>query len=92
MATNNNTNGNEVRNMIIAGLAVLALGAGTATAAISLGTDHEANPAARPLTITRGVTVQPAFGADDEDCVYVTRRTVQSGGKIAIARKLECAE
>ena len=86
------TNGNEGVNMIIAGLVVLVLGVGTATAAISIGLDQDANPAARPLTITRGVTVQPAFGPDDEDCVYVSRKSVALGGRIQSTRKLECAQ
>jgi hypothetical protein len=84
--------GNETLNMIIAGLVVLAIGAGTATAAISIGPDKDANPAARPLTITRGVTVKPAFGPDDEDCVFATRKVVLAGGRIQIVRHLECAE
>jgi hypothetical protein len=92
MALFSKKSGNEARNMVIAGLAILAIGAGTATAAISIGPDSATNPAARPLTIHRGVFVQPAFGADDEDCVYATHKAVMPGGKIQVVRRLECAE
>ena len=78
--------------MAIAGIAIAALGAGTATAAISFGPDRGANPAARPLTITRGATLAPAFGPDDEDCVYATRRAVQVDGRTQIVRQLICAD
>jgi hypothetical protein len=91
MALFSKKSGKEGRNMVIAGLAILALGAGTATAAISIGPDT-ANPAARPLTINKGVFVQPAFGGEDEDCVYATHKVVMPNGRFQVVRRLECAE
>jgi hypothetical protein len=84
--------GKESKGMVLAGLVVLAIGVGTATAAISIGPEKESNPAARPLTITRGVSLKPAFGPDDEDCVYATRKVVLASGRIQLVRSLECAE
>jgi hypothetical protein len=80
------------RHMILAGLAILALGAGTATAAISLGPDPAINPAAHPLALARGVSVQSAFGVDDEDCVYATHKVVLPSGRLQAVRSLHCVE
>ena len=82
----------EFQNMLLTGLVVIALGAGTATAAISIGPEHDANPAARTLTITRGVSVRPAHGLDNEDCVRVTRRGFTPDGRETLVHTLECAE
>jgi hypothetical protein len=56
------------------------------------GPDRDANPAARSLNITKGVSVQPAFGSDDEDCMYATREVVMPGGHLQVMRRIECAE
>jgi len=71
-------------------VAVLMLGFGTATAAISVAPKAEANPAYRPLTIGRSIQVQPAYGPDDEDCTWATHKIVQANGKIRIDRRLVC--
>jgi hypothetical protein len=73
-------------------LAVVALGAGTATAAISAAPVGGENPALRPLTIGSGVHVQRAYGPDDEDCVWATRKVMMQDGKFRLRRKLECAQ
>ena len=82
----------EVINWGLALAAVALLGLGTATAAISVAPAAESNPALRPLTIGRSLQVQPAFGPDDEDCVFATHKLVQPNGRVRIDRTLECAE
>jgi len=86
------SNRKETLHMIVGGLIVVALAVGTATAAISIGPDKDANPAARTLAAARGPMLRPAFGPEDEDCVYAIRKTVLPGGKFGYTRKLECAE
>jgi hypothetical protein len=78
--------------MVLAGLAILAIGAGTATAAISIGPDRDSNPAARPLTISRGEMVQRAAAGEDEDCVYATRKIVLPNGTFQAVRRLVCSD
>ena len=46
----------------------------------------------RPLTIHQNISVTPAYGEDDEDCVLQTRRLVGMDGKVSIVRKLVCAD
>ena len=82
----------EALNLTIGFLAVVVLGIGTATAAISVGPSDEINPAMRPLTVGRSIQVQPAYGPEDEDCVWATHKFVTADGKVKIQRKLECAE
>ena len=82
----------EVMNWVLALAAVVLLGLGTATAAISVATAAEGNPALRPLTIGRSIQVQPAFGPEDEDCVFATQKVVQPNGHLRIERTLQCAE
>ena len=82
----------EALNMIAGTLAVVVLGLGTATAAISVAPADEINPALRPLTIGRSIQVRPAFGPDDEDCVWATQKVLTADGKWKVQRKLACAE
>ena len=82
----------EVINWVLALAAVVLLGLGTATAAISVAPASEGNPALRPLTIGRSIHVQPAYGPDEEDCVFATHKVVQPNGRVRIERTLECAE
>ncbi len=82
----------EFTNILLTGLFVVALGAGTATAAISLGPDHDSHPAARTLTNGRGLSMRPAHGPEDEDCVRVTRRGFAPDGRETLIHTLECAE
>ena len=82
----------EVLAMIRGAAAVLVLGLGTATAAISVASTEQINPAMRPLASGPSLHVQAAFGEDDEDCVWVTAKTVQPNGKIKLVRKLECVD
>ena len=84
--------GTEFRNMLLTGLCVIALGAGTATAAISIGVERGANPAIRTLTVNRGVSMRPVRGPEDEDCVRVTRCGFAPDGRETLVHTLECAE
>jgi hypothetical protein len=70
----------------------LALGIGVAGATISSVPRDAVNPALRPLTIGGAVHVVRAFGPDDEDCVYETRRVTDPSGKQRNLRKLVCAD
>ena len=83
----------ETFKMISGIVATLVIGFGTATAAIKFPDTGAVNPAMRPLAAGTSVQLQPsAYGEDDEDCVWVTSKSVQPNGKIKIVRKLECAE
>lgn len=82
----------DARNLLLAACAVVAIGFGTATAAISINPGDQPNPAMRPLTIGRSLHVQPAFGPDDEDCVWATRKSIDAAGRPKVERQLECAE
>ena len=84
----------EARTMLIGAAAVLVLGFGTATASIKVNAQQdEINPALRPLSSGPSIHIQPqAYGEDDEDCVWVTAKTVGENGKIKLMRKLECAQ
>jgi len=84
--------GAEFRNMLLTGLCVVALGAGTATAAISLGPEQGAELAARPLATARGLVLRAAPGPASEDCVRVTRRGFAPDGRETLVQTLECAE
>jgi hypothetical protein len=44
----------------------------------------------RPLTIGHSLKVSQAFGADDEDCVYVTRRVMRPDGLSHPSKSLVC--
>ena len=85
-------NRSETLNMIMAILAVVVLGIGTATAAINVAPVNARNPALRPLTIGGGIRVQQAFGPDDEDCVWATHKVLMPDGNFRLKRKLECAQ
>jgi len=82
----------EAVNMALAIAAVVIIGFGTATAAISVSPPDEINPAMRPLTSSASLRLQPAFGAEDEDCVWAMHKTTQPNGRVRIERKLECAQ
>lgn len=73
--------------------ATLALGIGVAGATISRVPADAMNPAMRPLTIGGAIHVTRAFGPDDEDCVYETRKVVDPAtGRFKAQRKLVCGE
>ncbi len=78
--------------LILLVFAAVALGVGTAAASIGFGAGEWGLSALMPLSNTRGVTVRPAFGPDDEDCVYVTRAMVLPTRGIKIVRELRCVE
>lgn len=82
----------DVFNLIAGCLAAVILGASTAGAAIILGPDKSDNPATRPLSVEAGAAVSRAFGADDEDCVRITRRITLADGSVRIARRVVCEE
>jgi hypothetical protein len=44
----------------------------------------------RPLTIGHSIKVAKAFGEDDEDCVYVTRRVPRPNGLTHAKKTLLC--
>lgn len=82
----------ETFNMMMGVAAVLVLGFGTATAAISVAPVDPINPALRPLAAAPGIQLELAVGADDEDCVTVVRKIAQANGKFKLVRRLECQE
>ena len=71
---------------------VLALGLGTAFAGMRTAANDAASASLRPLTISHAVHVERAFGPDDEDCVWASRKTFGADGASRTERKLECAE
>lgn len=44
----------------------------------------------RPLTINKSLRVVKAYGADDEDCVFVLKRVPRPDGNLHTAKKLVC--
>ncbi len=82
----------EIINTILAGVAVIALGAGTAVAAIAVSPQQISKTTLRPLTIAKGVQIARAYGDDDEDCVRLTRRATGPDGKVRLFQTVECAE
>ncbi len=80
----------EVLHTAAAIAAILVLGFGTAAAAINVAPQEDINPAMRPLTIGRSIHVQPAFGPDDEDCVWAVHRVTLANGKTKVERQLSC--
>ena len=44
----------------------------------------------RPLTIGHSIKVSQAFGVDDEDCIYVTRRVPRPNGLTHPSKSLIC--
>ena len=92
MQTQSNFRKSETFNMLIGTAAVLVLGFGTATAAITAAPKEEVNLAMRPLAAGPTIQLQAAYGQDDEDCVWVTAKTVQPNGKVKLMRKMECAQ
>ena len=75
--------------------ALLIVGANLSLAAVGIGrpvsTVTIASESIRPLTIKK-ISVTPAYGIDDEDCVLQTRREILDNGKENIVRKLVCAD
>ncbi len=82
----------ETLHMIAGGLCVLALGFGTAATAIGISPVETPNPAMRPLGQVTAIQINSVYGANDEDCVWVNRKTTLPSGKIRVSRKLECAQ
>ena len=82
----------EAMNWALAVLAVVAIGFGTATAAISVAPGDAINPALRPLSSGPSVQLKAAYGADDEDCFWTVHKVVQADGKMKQVRSLECAQ
>ncbi len=46
----------------------------------------------RPLTIGHSLKIAKAFGADDEDCVFETRRVPRPDGVLHSKRTLICVD
>jgi hypothetical protein len=92
MAAQSNFRKSETFNLLVGAAAVLVIGFGTATAAISVAPNNTINPAMQPLATGSSLHVQSAFGDDDEDCVWVVHKTVQPNGKVKASRKMECAQ
>lgn len=80
---------NEILKMILTLGVITVLGIGVAAAAIAIGPD---DPAMRPLSYAPGLSVAPAFGDDDEDCVTVTRRQVLNDGHVRLSHELICEQ
>ncbi|MDB5651212.1 MAG: hypothetical protein JWL62_2732 [Hyphomicrobiales bacterium] len=72
--------------------AIMVLGIGVAGAAITLNPDASTNPAMRPLTISRSTQLVPAFGPDDEDCVYAIHKVRLPNGTTKATRELVCGD
>ena len=81
----------ETFHMLVGGLAVVALGLGTATAAITIAPSADVNPAMRSLGSGPSMHLNAAYGAGDEDCIWVSSKTTQPNGKVKVTRKMECA-
>lgn len=79
-------------HLLVGGAVALVLGAGTAGAAIAIGPERPAIAAARPLSTAYGAVVTRAFGADDEDCVRISRRLTLPDGTVRIAHRVVCEE
>ena len=82
----------EAANILVGGLLAILIGAGTATAAFSVGFDGNSNIAARPLSFKQGIRVAPVHGPEDEDCVHVIRQAIGRNGEARQVRKLVCVE
>jgi hypothetical protein len=80
---------NPIPALIVLG--VLAISSVAAVAAAS-GFEIAGSENVRPLTIRQSLVAQPAYGADDEDCVMQTRRSVLESGQVVITRKVVCAD
>lgn len=47
----------------------------------------------RPLTIGhKSIQVSKAFGADDEDCIFITRHVPRPDGNLHAVKKLMCRD
>lgn len=86
------TRSSEALNWALAILAVVAIGFGTATAAISVAPQEVLNPALRPLSSGPSIQFKSAYGADDEDCFWAVHKVVQANGRVKDIRSLECAQ
>jgi hypothetical protein len=83
---------NEVLKMVLTLGVITVLGIGVAAAAISIGPDPTRNPALRRLSYAPALTLAPAFGDDDEDCITATRREILPNGRVRISRELICQQ
>jgi hypothetical protein len=82
----------DVLNTLVAGLAVVALGAGTAAAAITIGPDSHAAAKQQTLASAKGPTMTRAYGSDDEDCVRMTWRVKGADGVTRVRHRIECEQ
>ena len=73
-------------------LAAALIGTGVAAAAVAKSPADVVGDALHTLTIGGGVQVAPAYGADDEDCVMVSRHIRLPGGNVRMSRKLVCPD
>jgi hypothetical protein len=79
---------NPVSAIVVLGLvAVSSVAAVAAASGFDLGGRN-----ARPLTIRQTFAPQPAYGADDEDCVLRTSRSVLESGQIVVTKRTVCAD
>ena len=79
----------SARSMRRLGIVLLACFIGAPLAAAPLAYNN-GEFSFRPLTINKSLRVVKAFGADDEDCVYVLRRVPRPNGDLHTAKKLVC--
>ena len=69
-------------------LAVCFIGAPLAAAPLA-----SSGLAFRPLTIGhKSLQVSKAFGADDEDCIFITRHVPRPDGNLHAVKKLMCRD
>lgn len=72
------------------GAVLLACFVGAPLAAAPLASGHVAF---RPLTIgQQAIKVSKAYGADDEDCIFVTRHVPRPDGNLHTSKKLLCRD
>jgi hypothetical protein len=86
------TRSTEAVNWAMAIVAVVAIGFGTATAAITVAPQEMLNPAMRPLSSGPAIQFKSAYGQDDEDCFWAIHKVVQADGRVKEVRSLECAQ
>lgn len=86
------TRSSEAVNWALAIVATVAIGFGTATAAISIAPQDMLTPALRPLSSGPSLQLKSAYGRDDEDCFWAVRRSVGADGRVKEVRSLECAQ
>ena len=82
---------NLAKAMATLGAACL-FGMGVAAAAIGLAPGGAIDPGLRTLTAQSGIRLSPAFGPDDEDCLYASQRVVSAASAARDIRELVCNE